>query len=254
MPCSSSGTSSPAWLPTSTPWSRRRLSPQVRGGQGVEGPGFLPHSQPWAQPWSLCTPSLLQLTPRPQSSPAVPRKGSPRVWRASAPRRPQAVDTVPPRSSSPSTSGRALGWGHQARLQGARPVTQGPLPCSPSREFRFTSEVPIWLDYHGKHVTMDQVVGGTVKPRSAQERPGLWEPGARGCVQPPSAAESASSGTCRGSLGPITDTPSLPPSPGHFRRAPHRPGPAQLLGAEAKAALLPARVSLQASLRAFLCS
>lgn len=25
------------------------------------------------------------------------------------------------------------------------------------REFRFTSEVPIWLDYHGKHVTMDQV-------------------------------------------------------------------------------------------------
>ncbi|XP_008578194.1 PREDICTED: autophagy-related protein 2 homolog A isoform X1 [Galeopterus variegatus] len=25
------------------------------------------------------------------------------------------------------------------------------------REFRFTSEVPIWLDYHGKHVTMHQV-------------------------------------------------------------------------------------------------
>uniref|UniRef100_H3BF07 Autophagy related 2A n=1 Tax=Latimeria chalumnae TaxID=7897 RepID=H3BF07_LATCH len=25
------------------------------------------------------------------------------------------------------------------------------------REFRFTSEVPIWLDYHGKHVTTDQV-------------------------------------------------------------------------------------------------
>ncbi|XP_029812574.1 autophagy-related protein 2 homolog A isoform X2 [Suricata suricatta] len=25
------------------------------------------------------------------------------------------------------------------------------------REFRFTSEVPIWLDYHGKHITMDQV-------------------------------------------------------------------------------------------------
>uniref|UniRef100_K7FR71 Autophagy related 2A n=1 Tax=Pelodiscus sinensis TaxID=13735 RepID=K7FR71_PELSI len=24
------------------------------------------------------------------------------------------------------------------------------------REFRFTSEVPIWLDYHGKHMTMDQ--------------------------------------------------------------------------------------------------
>uniref|UniRef100_A0A670ZLI9 Autophagy related 2A n=1 Tax=Pseudonaja textilis TaxID=8673 RepID=A0A670ZLI9_PSETE len=25
------------------------------------------------------------------------------------------------------------------------------------REFRFTSEVPIWLDYHGKHVSVDQV-------------------------------------------------------------------------------------------------
>ncbi|XP_063002254.1 LOW QUALITY PROTEIN: autophagy-related protein 2 homolog A [Elgaria multicarinata webbii] len=25
------------------------------------------------------------------------------------------------------------------------------------REFRFTSEVPIWLDYHGKHMTVDQV-------------------------------------------------------------------------------------------------
>ncbi|XP_055521764.1 autophagy-related protein 2 homolog A-like [Leucoraja erinacea] len=25
------------------------------------------------------------------------------------------------------------------------------------REFRFTSEVPIWLDYHGKHMIMDQV-------------------------------------------------------------------------------------------------
>ncbi|XP_036286351.1 autophagy-related protein 2 homolog A isoform X2 [Pipistrellus kuhlii] len=25
------------------------------------------------------------------------------------------------------------------------------------REFRFTAEVPIWLDYHGKHISMDQV-------------------------------------------------------------------------------------------------
>lgn len=37
--------------------------------------------------------------------------------------------------------------------------------------------------------------------------------------------------------------PLLPPSLGHFRRPPHWPGPAQLLRAEAKAALLPARVS-----------
>lgn len=27
----------------------------------------------------------------------------------------------------------------------------------PNREFRFTSEVPIRLDYHGKHVSMEQV-------------------------------------------------------------------------------------------------
>ncbi len=25
------------------------------------------------------------------------------------------------------------------------------------REFRFTSEVPIWLDYQGKHVVIEQV-------------------------------------------------------------------------------------------------
>lgn len=36
-------------------------------------------------------------------------------------------------------------------------------PLSSPREFRFTSEVPIWLDYHGKHVTMDQVVGGAIR-------------------------------------------------------------------------------------------
>lgn len=28
---------------------------------------------------------------------------------------------------------------------------------TPIREFRFTSEVPIWLDYHGKHVAIEQV-------------------------------------------------------------------------------------------------
>ena len=25
------------------------------------------------------------------------------------------------------------------------------------REFRFISEVPIWLDYHGKHMVIEQV-------------------------------------------------------------------------------------------------
>lgn len=38
-----------------------------------------------------------------------------------------------------------------------------PLPSFPFREFRFTSEVPICLDYHGKHVTVDQVVSGSIR-------------------------------------------------------------------------------------------
>uniref|UniRef100_A0A8C7ZQB0 Autophagy related 2A n=1 Tax=Oryzias sinensis TaxID=183150 RepID=A0A8C7ZQB0_9TELE len=33
------------------------------------------------------------------------------------------------------------------------------LSSLPFREFRFTSEVPIWLDYHGKHVVIEQVRG-----------------------------------------------------------------------------------------------
>lgn len=46
-------------------------------------------------------------------------------------------------------------------LHPARSATKGPLLLIP-REFRFTSEVPIWLDYHGKHMSMDQVVSGAV--------------------------------------------------------------------------------------------
>lgn len=44
-------------------------------------------------------------------------------------------------------------------IQEAAGGGQGPSEQQPIyfREFRFTSEVPIWLDYHGKHVTMDQV-------------------------------------------------------------------------------------------------
>ncbi|XP_012580598.1 PREDICTED: autophagy-related protein 2 homolog A [Condylura cristata] len=45
-------------------------------------------------------------------------------------------------------SQEAAGGGHGS------PAEQQPIYF---REFRFTSEVPIWLDYHGKHVTMDQV-------------------------------------------------------------------------------------------------
>lgn len=62
----------------------------------------------------------------------------------------------------------ALGWDTMfPALSKPRPLHP---PVSPAlcpdwlipREFRFTSEVPIWLDYHGKHVTMDQVVSGAL--------------------------------------------------------------------------------------------
>lgn len=62
-------------------------------------------------------------------------------------------------------------------------MTSGPSPHSPSREFRFTSEVPIWLDYHGKHVTMDQVVSGLSGPRPAVALGGQGA-GNTGCCQP----------------------------------------------------------------------
>lgn len=103
--------------------------------------------------------SDLQLTLRLESSGAAPRKGSPRAQRRPAPRRPQAAGKARPLSSSPSTSGKAAG--------GAWPgcTAPGQRPKDPllPREFRFTSEVPIWLDYHGKHVSMDQVVSGTIR-------------------------------------------------------------------------------------------
>lgn len=45
--------------------------------------------------------------------------------------------------------------------KGSLDATSSSLSLVPNREFRFTSEVPIWLDYHGKHVTVDQVVSRT---------------------------------------------------------------------------------------------
>ncbi|XP_019810546.2 autophagy-related protein 2 homolog A isoform X2 [Bos indicus] len=54
---------------------------------------------------------------------------------------PEGVETT---SSQEAAGGRL----------GTSPTEQQPIYF---REFRFTSEVPIWLDYHGKHVTMDQV-------------------------------------------------------------------------------------------------
>ena len=47
------------------------------------------------------------------------------------------------------------------------------------REFRFISEVPIWLDYHGKHMVIEQVRGVTGGGRTGRRDDGsvycsLW--------------------------------------------------------------------------------
>lgn len=47
--------------------------------------------------------------------------------------------------------------GSPEAADGGQGATSAELQPIYFREFRFTSEVPIWLDYHGKHVTMDQV-------------------------------------------------------------------------------------------------
>ncbi|XP_047374675.1 autophagy-related protein 2 homolog A isoform X4 [Sciurus carolinensis] len=62
--------------------------------------------------------------------------------------RPSSPQEGQPKSTDPSGSQEAPGSGHGSSIE------QQPIYF---REFRFTSEVPIWLDYHGKHVTMDQV-------------------------------------------------------------------------------------------------
>uniref|UniRef100_A0A8P4K1U6 Autophagy related 2A n=1 Tax=Dicentrarchus labrax TaxID=13489 RepID=A0A8P4K1U6_DICLA len=60
-----------------------------------------------------------------------------------------------------STSGNANKNTHNlsATIKGLKYLYS--LSSSPAifREFRFTSEVPIWLDYHGKHVVIEQVRG-----------------------------------------------------------------------------------------------
>lgn len=110
-------------------------------------------------------PLSLQLIEKPTAGPAVPRKGSLRAQRQRVvPMRFQAVATAP-LTHSPSTSGREErpGPGCLPTKSVTRSVTEDPLPSSSSREFRFTSEVPICLDYHGKHVTVDQVVSGAIR-------------------------------------------------------------------------------------------
>uniref|UniRef100_A0A8C4NVP2 Autophagy related 2A n=1 Tax=Dicentrarchus labrax TaxID=13489 RepID=A0A8C4NVP2_DICLA len=67
----------------------------------------------------------------------------------------------PPPPTSQSTSGNANKNTHNlsATIKGLKYLYS--LSSSPAifREFRFTSEVPIWLDYHGKHVVIEQVRG-----------------------------------------------------------------------------------------------
>lgn len=67
-----------------------------------------------------------------------------------------------PLTHNPSTSGRKEGSG-PGYLPTRSVIRDSPFPSSPSREFRFTSEVPICLDYHGKHVTVDQVVSDAIR-------------------------------------------------------------------------------------------
>nr|XP_020020532.1 autophagy-related protein 2 homolog A isoform X3 [Castor canadensis] len=62
--------------------------------------------------------------------------------------RPSSPQEGQPEDVEMSGSQEAPGSGHSSAAE------QQPIYF---REFRFTSEVPIWLDYHGKHVTMDQV-------------------------------------------------------------------------------------------------
>lgn len=102
-----------------------------------------------------------------------------------------------------------------------------PLPSLPRREFRFTSEVPICLDYHGKHVTVDQVVSSSIpQERATLYGSNVWDQDSQ-CVSQNIATQ-----------------PVLLPT-GHFHGTPNWPGPAQLLRAEAQEALLPAWVSSQ---------
>uniref|UniRef100_I3MEC9 Autophagy related 2A n=1 Tax=Ictidomys tridecemlineatus TaxID=43179 RepID=I3MEC9_ICTTR len=62
--------------------------------------------------------------------------------------RPSSPQEGQPKSTDTNSSQETSGSGHSSSVE------QQPIYF---REFRFTSEVPIWLDYHGKHVTMDQV-------------------------------------------------------------------------------------------------
>ncbi|XP_057584173.1 autophagy-related protein 2 homolog A isoform X3 [Hippopotamus amphibius kiboko] len=81
-------------------------------------------------------------------NPTVPAETSADA-RPETPVQPGGPQGGQPEGVEVSSSQEAAGGRH-----GASPAEQQPIYF---REFRFTSEVPIWLDYHGKHVTMDQV-------------------------------------------------------------------------------------------------
>ncbi|KAJ1066060.1 hypothetical protein K5549_013573 [Capra hircus] len=81
-------------------------------------------------------------------NPVVPAENSAEA-RPETPVPPSGPQEGQPEGVETTSSQEAAGGRH-----GVPPTEQQPIYF---REFRFTSEVPIWLDYHGKHVTMDQV-------------------------------------------------------------------------------------------------
>ncbi|XP_059875182.1 autophagy-related protein 2 homolog A isoform X1 [Delphinus delphis] len=81
-------------------------------------------------------------------NPVVPAETSAEAH-PETPVQPSGPQEGQPEGVETTSSQEAAGGRH-----GASPAEQQPIYF---REFRFTSEVPIWLDYHGKHVTMDQV-------------------------------------------------------------------------------------------------
>ncbi|GCB82016.1 hypothetical protein scyTo_0022266, partial [Scyliorhinus torazame] len=62
-------------------------------------------------------------------------------------------DTDPAPSLPEMTASMETTFSEQSSSSTASSSSEQPIYF---REFRFTSEVPIWLDYQGKHVTMDQ--------------------------------------------------------------------------------------------------
>ncbi|XP_058678326.1 basic proline-rich protein-like [Ammospiza caudacuta] len=146
----------------------RRARGGFRGAPGgAAGPGRGPHVAPGAAgagAGAARPPGGHRGTPVPEPAPAggtapaaahavaqgpagpappAPPRGGPRVL-------PQGHPDPPAPAHRP---GRAdFPQGFRRRL----PRPPEPPPGTPAREFRFTADVPVWLDYRGKRVTMEQ--------------------------------------------------------------------------------------------------